>query len=220
MSDTAPCPASYSHFVSAGREIAVKRKIVWDIPLDTSGQALDGVGWDLTAFTSSTPPPRHLARDFGWDKKATFIINHHRTQNGLSPLPVQVLAIEWIDLIKAYIVEALFVRQIKSGSLAQFCRALRMMATVAPKKKPFELTLDDVRSAIELADHIQPSGTLSTCIRTLVKTIFDLHHLCPAGPFSPLLIRPEASRSRRAQFTKQTKALATSLNHSVNGQLI
>ena len=55
----------YSAFIELGKTLAREKGLSWDMPLDETGAARDGVGWNLTAIAGDVPPPTHYLRDLG-----------------------------------------------------------------------------------------------------------------------------------------------------------
>jgi hypothetical protein len=49
----------YSAFIELGKTLVGEKGLSWDIPLDETGVACDGVGWNLTVIAGDVPPPAH-----------------------------------------------------------------------------------------------------------------------------------------------------------------
>ena len=81
----------YCAFIELGKTLAREKGLSWDMPLDETGAARDGVGWNLTAIANDVPPPTHYLRDLGADAKALAIINAERAECDLTPLARQPL---------------------------------------------------------------------------------------------------------------------------------
>lgn len=85
----------YQAFISLGQTLAKEKGLSWDIPLDDSGIAQDGVGWNLTACVGDVPPPTHYLRDLGTDSKALKVMNSERAVSNLEPLNKRQLSTGW-----------------------------------------------------------------------------------------------------------------------------
>ncbi|ACD19537.1 hypothetical protein [Paraburkholderia phytofirmans] len=171
----------YSAFIDLGKTLAHEKGLSWDMPLDETGAACDGVGWNLTVIASDVPPPNYYLRDLGPDVKALAIINAERAELGLTPLPRQPLSPTWQDLIKAAVAEQLLFKRNSTGHVLQhIARPLRVVATCV-EKDPWELTVDDLRLAIRIGKAIQPTGKLGDLVVGIIKTVLDAQHLCDAG---------------------------------------
>ncbi len=49
----------YSAYVELGKALAQEKGLQWEMDLDDTGAARDGIGWNLTAIASDVPPPTH-----------------------------------------------------------------------------------------------------------------------------------------------------------------
>jgi hypothetical protein len=203
---------NYRAYVAFGKQLAEARGVTWDVPVDSLGAAIDKQGWDLTALVKGTPPPRHLLRDFGVDRKALRLVNERRGMTGRSLLAQRALSATWTDLLKAYVCEFLFSKQVKTGTTLQFAQALRVIATVCFEKEPWESGVDDFSLSVELGNAMQPSGTLAVCVRNIALHLFDAHHLSAAGPFSASLGHQQYAKTRRAKFIRNIDELRDSLD--------
>lgn len=177
----------YQAFIELGQALAREKGLPWDIPLDETGNAQDGTGWNMTSCVGDAPPPTHYLRDLGADSKALKIINAERASNGLQPLGRKPLFVGWQDLIKAAVAEQLLYKRNTTGSVyCNIVRPLRVLATCVDKE-PWELTLDDLHIAIRIGKAIQASGKLGDLVISIVKLVLDAHHICDAGQMYPLL---------------------------------
>lgn len=203
---------NYQAFIEFGKSLAREKGISWDIPLDGAGAALDKTGWNLTTISGDVPPPAYYLRDFGPDPKALAILNAKRDLNGEEELPIQPLSAGWQDLLKAAVAEQLFVKRNATGSVYNnVVRPLRVIATCAGNE-PWELTLDRLRIAKEIASEIQASGKLGDIVAGVVKTLLDAHHICDAGQMYSLLgIARLGKRGRRSKHTMSEDELRSNL---------
>jgi hypothetical protein len=177
----------YSAFIELGKMLAREKRLSWDMPLDETGAACDGVGWNLTVIAGDVPPPTHYLRDLGPDAKALAIINAERAEQSLAPLPRRPLSPAWQDLIKASVTEQLLFKRNTTGHVMQhIARPLRVVATCV-EKDPWQLTVDDLRIAIRIGAAIQASGKLGDLVIGIVKVILDAQHLCDVGQLYPSL---------------------------------
>jgi hypothetical protein len=180
----------YSAFIDLGKTLAHGKGLSWDMPLDETGAACDGVGWNITIVAGDVPPPTHYLRDLGADAKALATVNAERAELGLTPLPRRPLSAAWQDLIKAAVAEQLLFKRNTTGHVMQhIARPLRVVATCVDKD-PWQLTADDLRIAIRIGAAIQASGKLGDLVIGIVKVILDAQHLCDAGPLYSSLAVP------------------------------
>jgi len=180
----------YSAFIDLGKTLAHEKGLPWDMPLDETGAACDGVGWNLTVIAGDVPPPNYYLRDLGPDVKALAIINAERAEFGLAPLPRQPLSPTWQDLIKAAVAEQLLFKRNSTGHVLQhIARPLRVVATCV-EKDPWELTVDDLRLAIRVGKAIQTTGKFGDLVVGIIKTVLDAQHICEAGQLYSSLAVP------------------------------
>jgi hypothetical protein len=177
----------YSAFIDLGKTLVREKELRWDMPLDETGAASDGIGWNLTVIAGDVPPPTHYLRDLGPDAKALAIVNAERAERGLTPLPRCPLSPAWQDLIKAAVAEQLLFKRNTTGHVMQhIARPLRVVATCV-EKDPWQLTVDDLLIAIRIGAAIQASGKLGDLVVGIVKVILDAQHLCDVGHLYPSL---------------------------------
>lgn len=192
----------FAAYIQLGKNLAATRGVAWEIPLDQSGTAKKGCEWDITALAGDVPPRRQL-RHFGSEQLALDALNAVRAANGVQLLPPRILSPFWQELVKAVVMEQLFVRRNTVGHVANnVVRPLRVIATCAAEKEPWALTADDIALSVRVANDIQPSGKLGDLISGLTKVLFDASHLTDAGPLYPALTgaRLQPRATRRSKF--------------------
>ncbi|WP_197388890.1 hypothetical protein [Ralstonia pseudosolanacearum] len=210
----------YSAFIELGKTLTREKGLNWEMPLDETGAAIDGVGWNLTAAAGDVPPPAHYLRDLGAELKALRIVNAERVERGLKPLSRQPLSTAWQDFIKAAVAEQLLFRRNTTGHVYQcIARPLRIIATCVDKA-PWQLSVDDLRIAIRIAKTIQASGALGDQVLGIVKVVLDTHHICDAGPLHSSLAVPhiQGKRSSRAKHTWSQDELRADLEARKRGE--
>ena len=202
----------YQAFIELGETLAKGKGLPWDIPLDDTGTAQDGVGWNLTACVGDVPPPTHYLRDLGADSKALEILNAERVSNGQLPLCRKPLSAGWQDLIKAAVAEQLLFKRNTTGHVySNIARPLRVVATCVDKE-PWEITLDDLHVAIRVGKAIQASGKLGDLVVAIVKLVLDAHHICDAGQMYPMLgVNRIPVRSVKSKHTMSEDELRANL---------
>lgn len=203
----------YCAFIDLGRRIAGERGVNWNVRLQTDGMAIPEDSWNITEFVGDSPPPIHWVRDFGLDTKALQVINERGKQLNRSALSKTPLSPGWLDLLKAVVVEQLFFRKNSTGHVINnIARPLRVLATAADGREPWELRVDDITNAFEVAKEIQASGKLADLVLGLVKTLIDANHIADIGPISPALsFKRHGVREKRARFTKSMDELRSDL---------
>lgn len=192
----------FSAFIKLGMELAATHGVPWEIPLDQSGTAIKGHEWDLTALAGGVAP-KHRLRHFSSEGSALAAINAARASNGLPNLSARTLSPAWQDLIKAAVMEQLFVRRNSFGHIANnVARPLRVIATCAGDAEPWSVTVDEMALAVRTGNSIQASGKLGDLIAGLTKVVFDANHLADVGPLYPALAaaRLQPRATRRSKF--------------------
>lgn len=200
-------------FIDLGRRIASERGVNWNVRLQADGTAVPDDAWNITQFVGDSPPPVHWVRDFGLDAKALQALNERRKQQNCPALSKTPLSPGWLDLLKAVTVEQLFFRKNSTGHvICNVARPLRVLATAVEGREPWELRVDDVAQAFELAKEIQASGKLADLVLGLVKTLIDANHIADIGPISPALsLKRHGVREKRARYTKSMDELRSNL---------
>lgn len=203
----------YNAFIDLGRRIADERGVNWNVRLQADGTAVPEDAWNITKFVGDSPPPVHWVRDFGLETKALQVLNERRRQQKRHALSKMPLSPGWLDLLKAVIVEQLFFRKNSTGHvICNVARPLRVLATAAEGREPWELRVDDIAQAFEVAKEIQASGKLADLIVGLVKTLIDANHIADIGPLSPALsFKRHGVREKRARYTKSMEELRSNL---------
>lgn len=192
----------FSAFIQLGKELAERHGVAWDIPLDQSGTAIKGHEWDITALAGGVAP-KHRLRHFNSERSALDALNAVRSASGLQVLPHRTLSLAWQDLIKASVMDQLFVRRNSFGHIANnVARPLRVVATCAADNEPWSVTVDEMALSVRTGNSIQTSGKLGDLIAGLTKVLFDTNHLADAGPLYPALAaaRLQPRATRRSKF--------------------
>ena len=203
----------YEEFVQHGRKMAEDRGASWEIPQNSDGIAQDSIGWNITSLAGATPPPNYYLRDFGPEIKALELLNQERAKDNITLLPSTVLSNAWQNLLKASVSNQLFYRKNTPNHIANnIIRPLKVIATCAVGRDPWELSLDDVALAVKIGTKMQASGKLGDLIKGVVKTVIDVEHIADACPLYPTL---SADRlipiARRARHTKSMDELRDDL---------
>ncbi|WP_258014499.1 hypothetical protein [Stenotrophomonas maltophilia] len=192
----------FAAFIKLGMELAATHGVPWGIPLDQSGTAIKGYDWDLTALAGGVAP-KHRLRHFSSEPSALDALNAAHSSNGLPVLHARTFSPAWQDLIKAAVMEQLFVRRNSFGHIANnVARPLRVIATCAGDAEPWSVTVDEMALAVRTGNSIQASGKLGDLIAGLTKVVFDANHLADVGPLYPALAaaRLQPRATRRSKF--------------------
>lgn len=203
----------FDTFITANQSVLATTGCHWDIEVGPSGRASKESAWNLTRMVGGVTKPTHYLNNLGADEAAVKelqLIGPGHKSNTPEPL----LSKSWQDLIKAAVVDHLFVRRNSTGHVVMnIVRPLRVMATCANGKEPWQLTVDDVLLGFRAAQQIQPSGKLADLLAGLVKTLFDQNHLTDAGPLYPALAasRLNPAVSRRAKFLQSKDSIRNNL---------
>ena len=190
----------------------------WNVQLGPEGIAIPGQGWNLTLMTGAAPPPTDWLNDFGTDRKTVELRNAYPPLGPQRSYAKRPLSSAWQDLIKSCAIDQLLVRRNSCGHVVNnIVRPLRVLATCAANVKPWVITVDDVRFAIDSARKVQASGKLADLIFGVIRSILDPNHLTDNGPLSPLLARKRKATGHRP-FTKSLDDLRSNLEDRKNGE--
>ncbi|MDR7070452.1 hypothetical protein J2X02_003317 [Pseudoxanthomonas japonensis] len=203
----------FSGFIQLGKELAATHGVAWEIPLDQSGTAIKGHEWDLTTLAGGVAP-KHRLRHFSSEPSVLDAINAARSSNGMPALSARTLSPAWQDLIKAAVIEQLFVRRNSFGHIANnVARPLRVIATCAGDAEPWNVTVDEITLAVRTGNSIQASGKLGDLIAGLTKLLFDTNHLADVGPLYPALAtaRLQPRATRRSKFLNSQEEIRHNL---------
>lgn len=203
----------FKAFVQLGKEIAAAQLLTWDIALDATGSAVRGDEWNITALAGGVTPKLYL-RHFGSEPAALAVLNEIRLSSALPMRQPVILSQSWQNLIKATVLEQVFMRRNSPGHVANnVVRPLRVLATCVGETEPWDISIDDISTAMEVGGRLQASGKLRDLIVGLVKVVFDGNHLSDRGPLSPALSfqRIKPRQSQRASYLKSQSEIRESL---------
>ncbi len=199
-------------YVRDAKAIAEQRGVAWDVQLGPDGVAPKGMGWNLSLMAKASPPPTDWLNDFGTDRNTVEILTAEPPAGPVRNYTKKPLSRGWQDLIKAVVIDQLFVRKNTcSHVVCNVARPLRVLATCASSTDPSLLTVDDVAFSIEMARKVQASGKLADLIFGVVRSILDPNHLMDNGPLSPLLERDKKVHIRTSKFVKSVDDLRSDL---------
>lgn len=200
---------NFKEQIEHAKGIAQEKGINWNITLDEAGCALKGQAWDLTEISGSNEGAPKLLRTFS---KFSDAEQELEKRGILSPnsLNTRAISVHWQDLLKAFTLNHIVVRN-KSVSFAQSAQgAMRFIATVT-QKEPWQIDASDIQLACEISDVCQSTPARSINIQALIRNYVDLHHLADACPLSALVKGPRLALNGRAKFAKKSNSLATEL---------
>ena len=199
-------------FVQDAQEIAAEHAVNWSVRLDPDGTAVGGTAWNLTEMVHVSPPPTYWLRDLGTDRRTVEELTSSPPPGPQRIYRKKQLSPYWQDLIKACVIDQLFVRRNSCVHiLGNVVRPLRVLATCAQKPEPWKISVDDVAFAIQTARKVQASGKLADLIYGVVISILDPNHLTDNCPLSPALTRDKIKHGRRSRFTKSVEELRSDL---------
>jgi len=202
----------FQTFISDNQEIALSRKIAWDLPVNSGGFVVKGAAWNLTRMSLASPPPTHWLNDLGTDARTVKVLNSLPPKGPQREYCKKPLSTAWQDLIKACVIDRIFARQHTAQHVVEaIARALRVLGTCADRHEPWEVTSDDVLLAFEMAKLVQPSGYLANRVFGVIADVLDFNHLTDASPLSPSLTRERTAAVKRAKFAKSADELRDDL---------
>lgn len=180
--------AHYVSYVNAGKYLAQRRQINWQMTLDDAGVATKETAWDLAKFIGDPSSTIRWLRDFGTELGAANAMNNHLESSADDEKHKHPLSASWIDLIKAVVMDQLFSRRNSPQHImSNVVRPLRVLATCSPGTEPWELRATDVERAYEVAIGVQRCGKLGDLLLGVVRYVLDANHIPDAGPLFPLL---------------------------------
>ena len=191
------------------RKIAATAGVNWNIGLDATGVALKGQEWNLRQLTADGRPNTYVLRTFSQFEDA----QEQLVAQGLidaSMVGKQPVSEAWQDLIKAYTLDHLVVRNKSISFAVSAAAAWRFLATVA-RVEPWLVTSQDVELACKISNICQNTDSRTINIMALVRNFVDVLHLFNACPIAALVDRPQASKVARAKFAKAEKNLPDAL---------
>lgn len=204
----------FEAFIATHRAILASAGFSWDIDLDHRGKAVGQTAWNLTRMSGGTKKPIQYLNNFGFEESARRLLNESSAHSGSAITDHAIVSKAWQDLIKAAVVEQIFVRKNTPAYIAlSIIRPLRVIATCCPSRQPWQLTLDDILASFEIAKKAQDSGKLGDLVAGLTKILFDHNHLSDAGPLYPALssARLTPGTQRKAKFLQSKEAMRNSL---------
>src|SRR6185312_11991903 len=203
----------FDTFITTNRSVLAAIGHRWNIEVDSRGKASKDSAWNLTRMVGGVTKPTHYLNHLGADEAAANALRLIGPGNR-SNAPESLLSGSWQDLIKAAVVDQLFVRRNSTGHVVMsIVRPLRVIATCSLGKEPWQLTVDDILLGFQVAQQIQPSGKLADVVAGLVKILFDQNRLTDAVPLYPALasVRLYPGASRRAKYLQSKDAIRNNL---------
>lgn len=162
----------FERFISTYRRIAATHGLNWDLPVDAAGNIVSSARWDLGELTGTPKPPSYYLSDLGADRPTLKVLNEERLSLGLSPVEGGPISVGWQALLKAMTVRGLFEKRNRPGHLVSgVIRPIRALATCCPDREPWQLTADDLRSALETLGKVDNVAKLRTLVETFAVTM-------------------------------------------------
>lgn len=211
---------NFEHYVASNRLTAETKGVPWQVHPNAEGSLAANEIWNLSALCGSSRKPQYYLADLGMDNKCLAIINAHREQDHLQARPRTLLSPAWQEFIKAAVIDQVFIRQNQPIHIAlNVIRPLRVLATCAEGAEPWELTLDDVIAAQNIALECQQSGGLARGVTATVRLIIDHEQLADRAPFLSrkaktaveMLLSQKKSRSSDLRQALQARKSAENL---------
>lgn len=206
--------AAFERYVAKAKGLAESIQLSWEIELDAEGVAISGCAWDLRKLLKDGDPTTAKLRTFSTSTKAQAELRARGLTSTNQEIILRPITNSWQDLIKALALNHLLVAGLSIQHQSSTSTALRLIATVAFTKEPWELDADDLLLSMSVAKSVQPSGQMVTIIGAFVKTVIDAYHLCDACPLAPLIApgrNAGPGKYRAAKYTKKTNSLQDTL---------
>lgn len=164
----------FERFISTYRSIAVTHGLNWDLPVDAAGSTGKLARWDLSELTGTPKPPGHFLSDLGAHRPTLKVLNAKRLALGLPPMSGGALSADWQALLKAMAVRGLFEKRHSAKHLVEgIVRPIRALATCHPDREPWQLSAEDVQSALGTIGQVGKSSQLVTVTESILIFMDD-----------------------------------------------
>jgi hypothetical protein len=164
----------FEEFISTYRRIAASHGLDWDLPVDAEGSIERLTRWDLGELTGTPKPPSYFLSDVGADRPTLKVLNEERLAHGLPAMAGGALSAGWQALLKAMTVRGLFEKRNSAGHLVVgVIRAIRALATCVPGREPWQLSADDLRSALDTIGKLDKNSKLRQLVEAVAITMDD-----------------------------------------------
>jgi len=176
----------FEEFMHFGPELAEMVGVTWDLNYDDTGAVRRSERWNLNEICHLPHAKHCVLSSVGFYEPAIEPLNSFRTSAGRPPIQMAPMPESWIRFHNTVLLHGLVVKKLKPDSVMQnICRMLKILATCASSREPWELTGEDARLAYNVALRIGKSGKVAMNVKTVLKTVFDLNHLSNSGPLAP-----------------------------------
>ena len=202
----------FASYIETNRSVLEAADHPWELSTNLNGKAIAGCAWNLTKMVGGVRSPTHYLSHLGTDSATLSQLGDHG--KNAKQVTESTLSAPWQDLIKAAVVDQLFIRHNSTGHVVlSIVRPIRVLATCCAGKEPWQINADDVVTAFNVAKNIQASGKLADLIAGLVKVLFDQNHLADAGPLYPALamVRMSPGVQRKAKFVQSSDRIRETL---------
>lgn len=168
--------ATFHAFVRRRAGIASRHGLKWDVRICWDGKVHQQDIWDLCAVLDLPRAAKSRITDLGVDRKAL----PHLLKQSPEP-PPQELHRDWIELIKAAIVDWVLIEKRLPGTVHdRRVRPLRVLATCAGRTPPWDMSPGLARRALEVAASI--AHGVRESVETSLAQVIDQHHISAHGP--------------------------------------
>lgn len=194
----------YRSFIDAGKELAAKKGLHWDLPCSASGKVDKADRWNLTLLCGLAPPPTIWLSDLGYDASSVEALNRLQAEQGLPPIVDTALPLDWREFLQAVVLNELLVKRNKPGhAIKNIGRHIRILATCAGETSPWGLTPDIVQRAYNVALQVGESGKLAANLSMVVRTVIDGLHLADRSPLGRFCIPYPTDVAKAAEIRVQ-----------------
>lgn len=175
----------FKAYVTSAQELARSKGISWELYVSADGAIDKSQAWNLSKMAGATPPPTVWLRHLGADTKTLRSLNEKCIAGGLPHIKPKALSSGWQNLIKAAVIDRIYISRNQPGSVANaIVRPLKALATCAQGAEPWELTKDHLELAHVVAGKVQKSGKLGDDILGVVRILIDANLLADRSPLS------------------------------------
>lgn len=191
----------FTAYVASSKELAGTKGVSWELPVSPDGTIDKSLAWNLTQMAGATPPPTVWLRHLGPDPNTLMALNEKHIADGLPPIQPKALSSGWQELIKAAVIDRIYISRNQPGSIANsIIRPLKALATCARNAEPWELTKDHLELAHTIAGRVQKSGKLGDDILGVVRILIDANLLADHCPLS-------SKNKQRRDHPRNTKVI-------------
>ncbi|TCR76755.1 hypothetical protein [Rhizobium sp. BK376] len=167
---------NFDAFISGTKELARQKQVVWSTPTDASGDIALAYRWAMGAMAGARRQEPYFSSSSP-DESALHHLNSVRAARGLPAVQRKAAGSDWCDLMKAVIIEQIYIRTNGPGQAHRHVLMLRLLAADAEDTPPWDLDPGTVRRSYNAALTKGLSGKDALDFKTTIRLYFDRRDL-------------------------------------------